>query len=75
MIDRIKEINTKDNLPMAFIEASDEEKTVDIIVFPKIYETLSNLKKGDIIKVEGRVERKKDYNIIASSIVNIKEIL
>lgn len=75
LIDRIKEINTKDNLPMAFIEASDEEKTVDIIVFPKIYETLSNLKKGDIIKVEGRIERKKDYNIIASSIVNIKEIL
>jgi DNA polymerase-3 subunit alpha len=75
LIDKIKEINTKDNLPMAFISGSDEEMSVDIIVFPKVYETLEGLKKGDIIKVEGRVERKRDYNIIASSIINIKEIL
>ena len=60
---------------MAFISSSDEEKSVDIIVFPNIYETIPNLKKGDIIKVEGKVERKKDYNIIASNIVNIKEIV
>ena len=75
LIDKIKEITTKDNLPMAFISSSDEEKSVDIIVFPNIYETIPNLKKGDIIKVEGKVERKKDYNIIASNIVNIKEIV
>ena len=60
---------------MAFISCSDEEKSVDIIVFPKVYETLEEIKKGDIIKVEGKVERKKDYNIIASNIVNIKEIV
>ena len=75
LIDKIKEIMTKDNLPMAFISCSDEEKSVDIIVFPKVYETLEEIKKGDIIKVEGKVERKKDYNIVASNIVNIKEIV
>ena len=75
LIDRIKEVMTKDNLKMAFIEASDEERTVDIVVFPKVYETIDGLKKGDIIKVEGRVERKKDYNIIASKILNVKEII
>ena len=75
LIDKIKEITTKDNLPMAFISCSDEEKAVDIIVFPNIYETIPNLKKGDIIKVEGKVERKKDYNIVASNIANIKEIV
>ena len=75
LIDRIKEVTTKDNLKMAFISCSDEETTVDVIVFPKVYETISNLKKSDIIKVEGRVERKKDYNIIATSITNIKEII
>jgi DNA polymerase III alpha subunit len=75
LIDRIKEVNTKDNLKMAFIEASDEEQSIDIVVFPKVYENLSNLKKGDIIKVDGKVERKKEYNIIASTITNIKECL
>ena len=75
LVDRIKEVMTKDNLKMAFMEASDEELSVDIVVFPKVYETLEEIKKGDIIKVEGRIERKKDYNIIASTIVNIKEIV
>ena len=75
LIDRIKEVMTKDNLPMAFVSCSDEECSVDVILFPKVYETISNLKKGDIIKVEGRIERKKDYNIIASNISNIKECL
>ena len=75
LIDRIHEVNTKDNQKMAFIGGSDEETSIDIVVFPKVYETISNLKKGDIIKIEGRVERKRDYNIIASSIINIKEIL
>ena len=75
LVDRIKEITTKDNLPMAFISCSDEERIVDVIVFPKVYENLPNLKKGDIIKVDGRVERRKDFDIIASNIINIKEIV
>ena len=66
---------TKDNLPMAFLSCSDEELIVDVIVFPKVYETIPNLKKGDIIKIEGKVERKKDFDIIAFNIVNIKECL
>ena len=73
LVDRIKETNTKDNNKMCFISGSDEEVSVDIIVFPKVYETIDGIKKGDIIKVEGRVERKKDYNIIANSITNLKE--
>lgn len=75
LVDHIKEITTKDNEAMAFISGSDEESIVDIIVFPKVYETIEGIKKGDIIKVEGRVERRKDYNIIAASIINIKEIV
>ena len=75
LIDRINEITTKDNNKMAFIEASDEEANIDIVVFPKVYETLDGLKKGDIIKVEGRVERRKDFNIIASKISKVKENL
>ena len=75
LIDRIKEITTKDNEKMAFLSCSDEEMSIDVIIFPKTYESITNLKKGDIIKVEGKVERRKDYSIIASTIVNIREIL
>lgn len=75
LVDSIKEITTKNNLKMAFVLGSDEETKVDIIVFPKVYETIEELKKGDIIKIEGRVERKKDYNIIASTLTNVKECL
>ncbi len=75
LVDRIKETKTKDGSSMAFLLGSDEEATVDIIVFPKVYETIEELKKGGIIKVDGKVERKKNYNIIASTITLVKEII
>ena len=75
MIDKIKEITTKKNEPMAFLTCSDEEVSIDVIIFPKTYEKYSNFKKGDIIKVDGRVERRDNYNIIANDIINLKEIV
>ena len=55
-------------LEMAFIKGSDEEEMVEVIVFPKVYNNLSNIKKGDIIKVDGKVEKKASYQIIANAI-------
>ena len=75
MIDKIKEITTKNNDKMAFLTCSDEEMSIDVIIFPKVYENISNLKKSDIIKVDGHVERRDNYNIIASNITNVKEIV
>lgn len=75
LIDRIKEITTKSGEKMAFYTCSDEEMSIDVIIFPKVYEKVTNCKKGDIIKVEGSVERRDDYHIIASKITNIKEIV
>ena len=75
MIDRIKEVTTKKNEKMAFLTCSDEEVSIDVIVFPKTYENISNLKKNDIIKVDGKVERRDNYNIIANKITNVKEIV
>jgi len=73
MIDSIKVITTKTNQEMAFIKGSDEEEMVEVIVFPKVYNNLSNIKKGDIIKVDGKVEKKASYQIIANAIINVKE--
>ena len=39
MIDRIKEVTTKNGDIMAFLSCSDEETMVDVILFPKVYET------------------------------------
>ena len=75
MIDKIREITTKNGEKMAFLNCSDEEKSIDITVFPKLYADISNLKKSDIIKVEGIVERRSDFEIVASAIQNVKEIL
>ena len=74
MIDKIKEITTKKGEKMAFLSCSDEEASCDITIFPNLYKELLNISKSDIIKVEGRVERRSNYNIIANSIINVKEI-
>ena len=75
LVDKVKEITTKNKEKMAFYTCSDEELTIDVIVFPKVYESITNCKKGDIIKVDGKVERRDDYSIIATNVINVKEII
>lgn len=68
-LEKIKEINTKDNKEMAFLVISDEMGKIDVTVFPRIYENLNSLKKGDILFVIGRVEKRFDkHQIVASKI-------
>ncbi len=74
MIDKIKEITTKNGEKMAFYLCSDEEVSIDVIVFPKVYKDLSKIKKGDIIIVDGKVERKNDYQIIANNVIKVEDL-
>lgn len=70
MIDRIKEINTKNKEKMAFVTATDEFRQIEIVFFPKIYQEY-NLIKGSIILLEGRVEKRYDeYQIIAQKVLD-----
>ena len=68
MIDKISTIKTKDKEEMAFITASDEIDTMEYVLFPKVYNEYTNLSKNDIIKVNGKVERRNNYQIIVNSI-------
>ena len=69
LVEKLKTINTKKGDTMMFIDASDEYLKRDFTMFPKTYEKYSNLKVGDIIKVEGKVERRYDtYQIIVEKI-------
>ena len=56
LIDKIKTVLTKNNEKMLFITGSDEESTIDIVVFPKKYR--NDLKVGSVYLINGRVEKR-----------------
>ena len=73
-INSIKEIVTKKNDVMAFVKASDEFKSVDITLFPKVYQENKNIEIYDIIKIYGKVEKRFDnYQIIVSKIIKLNK--
>lgn len=68
-VDNVKEINTKNGSRMAFLNCSDELSNIDVTLFPKVYETVPNIKRGDIIYINGKVEKRYDkYQIVCSKI-------
>ena len=68
LVDRTKEINTKKNEKMCFISGSDETGNLDLTLFPFVYEKYK-VKRGDIILVRGKVERRMDkYQLVVDKI-------
>ena len=58
---------------MAFITASDEFNKVSLTLFPKTYQQYNNINKKDIIRINGKVEKRFDqYQIIVNSITKYK---
>ncbi len=69
IINNIKEVSTKNNDIMAFVTASDEYGKIDLTIFPKEYKKYNNIRIKDIIKVDGKIEKRYDkYQIIISKI-------
>ena len=57
---------------MAFLNISDELKTIDAVLFPKTYEKYNWIKKDDIVLIVGHVEKRFDkYQIIVNEIVKL----
>ncbi len=57
----VKQKTTKTNNMMAFVELEDLYGTLEIIVFPKIYEKFKSLLVQDtIVLVEGRISQKEE---------------
>ena len=68
LIDRTKTIDTKKGEKMMFISGSDEYGNIDITVFPKLYQELSDIKVGDIILINGTIEKRYDkYQLVANN--------
>lgn len=71
-VNKIKEVITKKNDVMAFVSASDEYDSIDLTLFPKIYDEFKNMAIHDIVRVYGRVEKRLDnYQIVVSKIKNM----
>ena len=69
MVENIKNIKTKKNENMAFIQASDETDKCDFTIFPNIYYMLQNIEKNDMIKIWGSVTKRFDkYSIVINKL-------
>ena len=69
LVENIKTIETKNKKKMAFIQASDETGVIEYTVFPDGYNLIQNIKKGSLVGVVGRVEKRMDrYQIIVNNL-------
>lgn len=74
-IDRIREVNTKNNDKMCFITVSDEIGTLDVVLFPKIYEQYREIQSKVVAKMLGKVEKRYDkYQLVVHKITELTKL-
>jgi len=72
-VDKIKIINTKKGDKMMFITGSDEITKIDLVAFPTTYNKYQNIEKGDILEINGRVEKRFDkMQIVINDLKKLK---
>lgn len=72
LIENIKTIKTKTNKDMAFVSASDETLSGEFTCFESVMPSLNFIKKGDLVKIRGRVEKRLDkYSVIVQKLEKI----
>ena len=73
LIEKIKIIDTKKGDKMAFISGSDETKTMEFTMFPKMFKQFSDIKKNDLVKIRGHVEKRMNqYQVIIEKLKYLK---
>ena len=74
LVDYVKRTTTKKGEAMAFVTISDDLSKTSVTLFPKQYETVSRLKRGNIIGVVGKVEKRyNEYQVVANRVEIIEE--
>ena len=72
LVENIRTIKTRGGKDMAFITASDETTSTEFIVFSDMFSRMANVKRGDLIYVSGRIERRFDkYQIVVKNLQKI----
>ena len=69
LIENIRVVDTKKNEKMAFMSVSDDTGKINAILFPNQYKLYSNLKRGSVIRLYGKVEKRlSEYQLIVNKI-------
>lgn len=69
LIENIRVIETKKKDKMAFVQVSDETNNGTLILFPEQYKKYNNLTKGNVIKVNAKVEKRlSEYQLIVNKV-------
>ena len=72
LVDRKNEVSTKKGDKMLFITGSDEINQVDVVLFPKTYEKYPNIKVGDVLGINAKVEKRFDkYQLVVNTIKHL----
>lgn len=71
IIKKIKEITTKQNEIMAFIELMDDESSIELVFFPRVYQEARPLTTGSIVMVSGTSQRRVTLQVIVKHIKKI----
>ncbi len=71
IIKKIKEIKTKQQETMAFIELSDDTSTIELVLFPRVYNRFKDLKTSDVVMVKGNVQKRTTLQIVVDDIKKI----
>ncbi len=73
LVEKVKTIVTKKGDNMSFITGSDETSSQEFTLFPKQFLQAPNIKKGDILKIRGHVEKRyNEYQIIIEKVRKLK---
>lgn len=71
-VENVRKIKTKKGEDMAFIKGSDATGSIEYTLFPKAYK-LYDVNNKDILKINGRVERRlSNYQIIINDVTILK---
>jgi DNA polymerase-3 subunit alpha len=68
LINRINKIKTKKNENMLFLTGSDETGDIEMVIFPKTYENIPEIKIGNIILIDGKVDKRDDLQLIINNL-------
>lgn len=73
LLEKVKTIKTKKGDTMAFLDLTDETGTASATIFPNRIIYINQIKEGDLLKINGHVEKRLDrYQIIINKIEIIK---
>lgn len=70
LVEKIKSLKTKKGDNMAFLTGSDDTGNIEFVIFPNCYNSLANIKKNDIIAINGKVTKRFDSYQVSVDFLN-----